>query len=519
MMKKTLTLLSLSAAAMTASARAEHHEEADGPGFVPIFDGESLKHWSGDPKFWSVRDGAITGVTTPDNPTQGNTFIVWEAGELDDFELRLKYRIEGGNSGIQIRSFRLDGAPDEWRIGGYQADFEAGDNWSGTIYGEKFGGVFAKRGQRVTVGEDGKKTQGEAVGDPAQLNEGIKKGYWNDYLIVAKGNRISTSINGQLMAEVTDNGPDRRRQGLLALQLHAGPPMQVQFKDIELKRLPLEGAKKICFFAGHPSHGWGAHEHNAGNILLAERLRDHYGDRVVAATYKDGWPTDPTALHNADALIMFCTGGGSHMAKPHQRQINYFQDRGMGVGCIHYAVEVQKGKDGGDSFLDWLGGYFETHWSVNPHWEAQFDSFPDHPVANGVQPFSVNDEWYYHMRFREDMAGVTPILSALPGPETLKRNDGPHSGNPHVRAAVLERKEKQHVVWVAEPATDGAGRGFGFTGAHFHRNWADDNFRKVGLNAVAWIAGLEIPESGIPSSTPDQAELETNQDEPKPKGR
>lgn len=183
----------------------------------------------------------------------------------------------------------------------------------------------------------------------------------------------------------------------------------------------------------------------------------------------------------------------------------------MGVGSIHYAVEIPKGDQGGDKFLDWMGGFFEAHWSVNPHWTPEFKTFPDHPVANGVKPFKINDEWYYHMRFRDGMKGVTPILSALPGPETLKRRDGAHSGNPHVRASVLERKESQHVVWATENE-NGAGRGFGFTGAHVHNNWADDNFRKVGLNAIAWIAGLEIPKEGVPSERPDKKELESNQD-------
>ena len=101
-----------------------------------------------------------------------------------------------------------------------------------------------------------------------------------------------------------------------------------------------------------------------------------------------------------------------------------------------------------------MGGFFEAHWSVNPHWTPEFKTFPDHPVANGVKPFKINDEWYYHMRFRDGMKGVTPILSALPGPETLKRRDGAHSGNPHVRASVLERKESQHVVWATENETE-----------------------------------------------------------------
>ena len=513
---KTLACLTAFAFTVTAaSVFADHHED-DSSGFTPIFDGKSLANWNGDPKFWSVQDGAITGITTEANPTKGNTFIIWDAGELDDFELKLKYKIEGGNSGIQIRSFRLPKGADDWRIGGYQSDFEAGDKWSGTIYGEKFGGVFAKRGERVTLGADGKKEQGDPVGDPTELNGAIKKGDWNEFHIVAKGHHISQSINGTLMAEVTDNGPNKRRSGLLALQLHAGPPMKVQFKDIHLKRLKLDDAKKICFFAGTRSHGYGNHEHNAGNILLGKRLKAHYGDKVVTAYYKDGWPRDPTAMQNADAIIMFCTGGASHFVKMHQRQVDHFQNKGMGVGCIHYGVEVEKGKGGGDSFLDWIGGYFEAHWSVNPHWEADFKSLPDHPVANGVDPFEVNDEWYYHMRFREGMKGVTPILTAMPGPKTLNRPDGPHSGNPHVRAAVLERKEPQHVAWVSEPTTDGSGRGFGFTGAHFHKNWANDEFRQFGLNAVAWIAGLEIPEGGVPSETPTEEELHQNMDYERP---
>jgi type 1 glutamine amidotransferase len=509
---KILTFISILSLSILC-AHADHHE-GGADGFAPIFDGKSLNNWNGDPKFWSVQDGAITGQTTAQNPTRGNTFIIWEAGELDDFELKLKFKIEGGNSGIQIRSFKLNGKADEWRIGGYQSDFEAGDNWTGTIYGEQFGGVFAKRGQRVTVNEKGKKNQGDPVGDPKELNKAIKKGEWNEFHIIAKGYNIKQSINGTLMAEVTDNGPNKRRQGLLALQLHAGPPMKVQFKDIMLKRLKLEDAKKICFYAGTRSHGWGSHEHHAGNILLAKRLRSHYGEKVVTSLYKNGWPKDPTAMQNADALVMFCTGGGGHMAKFHLRQIDHYQKKGMGVGSIHYAVEIPKGKQGGDKFLDWMGGFFEAHWSVNPHWIPEFKSFPDHAVANGVQPFKINDEWYYHMRFRPDMKGITPILSALPGADTLKRGDGAHSGNPHVRASVLERKEKQPVVWATENE-NGAGRGFGFTGAHVHNNWADDNFRKVGLNAVAWIAGLDIPKNGIPSETPNKEELEANQDYPR----
>jgi hypothetical protein len=186
--------------------------------------------------------------------------------------------------------------------------------------------------------------------------------------------------------------------------------------------------------------------------------------------------------------------------------------KGVGLACLHYAVEVPKGPSG-EAFLNWLGGYFEPYWSVNPHWKGEFKEFPNHPIARGVRPFSIDDEWYYHMRFRPSMDGVTPILSAHPPASTMDRPDGPHSGNPNVRAA-MQRGEIQHTAWACE-RNDG-GRGFGFTGGHWHWNWGDDNFRKLVLNAIVWIAHGEVPEEGVGGATPTRAELEANQDEPKP---
>ncbi|MCB1079833.1 MAG: NPCBM/NEW2 domain-containing protein, partial [Verrucomicrobiae bacterium] len=169
---------------------------------------------------------------------------------------------------------------------------------------------------------------------------------------------------------------------------------------------------------------------------------------------------------------------------------------------------VPKGPSG-DRFLDWIGGYFETNWSVNPHWVAKFESFPDHPATRGVRPFDADDEWYYHMRFRPEMQGVTPLLTALPPKETLARRDGPHSGNPHVRAAIA-RGEKQHVAWVAE-RPDG-GRGFGFTGGHNHWNWGNDQLRKLVLNAIVWVAKGEVPPNGVEDKPVTFTELQENQD-------
>ena len=225
--------------------------QAEDKGFQPIFDGKTLKNWDGDPRFWSVKDGAITGITTKDNPTQGNTFIIWRGGEPGDFELKLQYKIIGHNSGIQYRSFPIKGA-DKWRIGGYQADMEAGDKYSGILYGEKFRGILALRGEKTVIGKNHKPKVVGSVGDTDEIQKHIKKEDWNDYHIIARGNHFIHKINGITTVDVTDNDVDMRRdKGLIALQLHAGPPMEVQFRDIQLKELPAsretsstDGAKK-----------------------------------------------------------------------------------------------------------------------------------------------------------------------------------------------------------------------------------------------------------------------------------
>ena len=153
----------------------------------------------------------------------------------------------------------------------------------------------------------------------------------------------------------------------------------------------------------------------------------------------------------------------------HLGELKKMASAGVGIGCIHYAVEVPTGEPG-EVLRDCIGGCFEPAWSVNPHWEASF-KLPEHAFSRGAHDFSMLDEWYYHMRFRDKMEGFTPILTDLPPAESLSRPDGQHSGNPAVRAAVLERKEPQHMMWADErPAALGGGRGFGFTGGHFHKN-------------------------------------------------
>jgi hypothetical protein len=185
-------------------------------------------------------------------------------------------------------------------------------------------------------------------------------------------------------------------------------------------------------------------------------------------------------------------------------------DRGVGLVCLHFAVEVPKGPSG-DAFLDWLGGYFELDWSVNPHWTARFAELPEHPITRGVEPFTINDEWYYHMRFRESMEGATPILTAVPPEQTRQGRDGGRSGNPAVRS---RSGMPEHVAW-ARQRPDG-GRGFGFTGGHVHWNWGHDQFRKLVLNAIVWTAGAEVPSDGVQSQPLTVEDLEANQDYPPP---
>jgi hypothetical protein len=274
---------------------------------------------------------------------------------------------------------------------------------------------------------------------------------------------------------------------------------------------PVQEKRKVVFVAGGPSHGYGDHEHLGGCMLLAKALNESGLPVEAVVTNDKGWPKDPKVFEGAAAIVMYSDGGGGHMVNKRLAEVDPLAKKGMGVGAIHYAVETVKGEPG-DRFLDWMGGYFEINWSVNPHWKARFEKLPEHAVTRGVKPFETQDEWYYHMRFREGMKGVTPILSAVPPDSTRKGKDGSHSGNPAVRAE-LGKNTPEHVMWVSE--NEGGGRGFGFTGGHVHWNWKNDDQRKLMLNAIAWIAKLEVPADGVPSKTPTQEEMEANL-KPKP---
>ena len=210
-------------------------------GEIQLFNGKDLTGWTGNPKLWSVQDGAITGKTSDSGDTKisHNTFLVWENGTVRDFELTFKYRIEKGNSGVQYRSKLLEAGPFGSVVSGYQADFEAGKTYSGILYEERGRGILAQRGQKTVIEAEGDKHKVVAegsVGDSAAIQATIKDEDWNEYKIVAKGNHVQHFINGKQTVDVTDkDAAHAPKDGLLALQIHAGPAMVVQFKDLVLK--------------------------------------------------------------------------------------------------------------------------------------------------------------------------------------------------------------------------------------------------------------------------------------------
>lgn len=265
--------------------------------------------------------------------------------------------------------------------------------------------------------------------------------------------------------------------------------------------------KKIIFLSGKPSHGYMCHEHRAGNMLMAKRLNESGLNIEAIVLPYPGYPKDKQLMQEASSFVIFCTGHKGHLLNPHIQEFDQLMKSGKGVVMIHWATEATK--EVGPKFLEWMGGFCDLDWSVNPHWKPNFKDFPDHPVCNGIEPFSVDDEWYYHMRFTKDQQNLTPILFDLPPAHTLKRPNGSRSGNPHVRKAVANG-EKQTVAWAYQRPE--GGRGFGLTGGHYHKSFQNDGFRKLLLNAIAWTAGIEIPDQGIVSPRPDALEILKNLD-------
>jgi type 1 glutamine amidotransferase len=230
---------------------------------------------------------------------------------------------------------------------------------------------------------------------------------------------------------------------------------------------------KVVLVAGKPSHGRGEHEFNAGVLLLEKCLRQNQGIEPVVV--KGGWPADQSVFDGARSIVLYMDGGAGHpiILDGRLQKIDALMKKGISLVCLHYAVEVPKDK-AGEQFLDWLGGYYERPYSQNPINDVQVtQASPQHPISRGWKSFEGRDEWYYLIRFRPDDKRVTPILTAM-----LPKN-----------APKLET-----LAWAAERA-DG-GRAFGFTGAHFHQNWAIEDFRRMVVNAILWSAKLDVPPAG-----------------------
>jgi len=281
--------------------------------------------------------------------------------------------------------------------------------------------------------------------------------------------------------------------------------------------------KKIVLIAGRQSPGPGDHEFRAGCLLLKKCFDSVPG--VTSVVYSNGWPHEAGAFENADAILIYADGGGGHPAIRQDRMklMDTLATKGVGIGCAHYGVEVPQGYPG-QAMHNWIGGYYEHLYSVNPMWSPEFKNFPNHPVTRGVKPFSVLDEWYFNMRWRPEMhndastdgavrvypKGLTPILVAKPSDQV---RDGPYvypkGPYPHIKDA---SGRDEVMMWVYERPE--GGRGLGFTGGHRHVNWGNDNFRKVVLNALLWIAKGEVPTQGVECAI-TEAELSANLD---PKG-
>jgi hypothetical protein len=280
----------------------------------------------------------------------------------------------------------------------------------------------------------------------------------------------------------------------LALALHAGGRV--------------EGANtRIVVIAGKPSHPPGMHEFRAGALLLQKAMSGVNG--VTVDVYTNGWPTktvdggmvdDNAALDGADAVLIYSDGGAGNPAiqGDHMAVIDALAAKGVGLGFAHYAVEVPAGPPGA-AMQRWIGGYYETNYSVNPMWAPSFASFPPHPVTRGVRPFGNYDEWYFNMRWTPDVVAksrLMPMLTATPG-DDVRRGPyvSPAGPYPHI---IADSGKIESTMWVY--VRPNGGRSFGFTGGHTHANWGDENQRRIVLNALLWVARAEVPASGVEDS-------------------
>lgn len=292
---------------------------------------------------------------------------------------------------------------------------------------------------------------------------------------------------------------------LAALPVSAAEPVD----PYDQSKVPLEvepptdfKGKRILLVAGKASHGPGDHEFFAGSAILMNLLKQTPG--VWPIMVRDGWPKNEKLIETADTLVFYMDGRAGHPVVKDDRmdRIQKQLDRGAGWVNLHYAVDYLP--QHGERVLGWMGGYYDARISTNPHWEAVIRTLPKHPIANGVKPFTIHDEWYYNMRWAGDAAdvkdvkGLTPILQAVP-PDTSRRTEDAkkHPGRLETMAWAFERPN--------------GSRSFGFTGGHRHANWADPDFRRLVVNAILWSAKVDVPDGGAKVEF-DPADLNKNLD-------
>ena len=266
-----------------------------------------------------------------------------------------------------------------------------------------------------------------------------------------------------------------------------------------------DGQTRIVLIAGQPSHPSGQHEFNAGAIILARALNEQSGLPVEVEVVHNGWPEDDSVFDGAAAVVIYSDGNARHPVNGHEDKMSAMAEAGMGMMFMHYGVEVPPGAQG-ELFKGWIGGHYEAGFSVNPHWTAEGEPNRDHAISRGVPKLKANDEWYYNMRFAQPRTAVS-IYGDIPTREKINRyiHWSPDGEN--------QLGTQQTMMWAVE-RPDG-GRGVGFTGGHWHRNWAIDDFRRLVLNGIVWSAGLEVPEGGVKSEAVTEAQLNENLDEKK----
>jgi len=235
-MKAAIGVMLWALAPMTMAGEQPVSFGKDAEGFEAIFSGKDLTGWEGDATLWRVEDSAIVGETSAEKKITENKFLVWAGGKLKDFELRAKFRLRNGNSGIYIRCLRREPGKGDALVG-MQADFAEDPKWVGTNMEYLRRGILAARGEKVTIDEKGVRKVVASLGDPAELLKAYKPKEWNDYTVLCQGGRVVLTINGVVMSDLQDDDPKRLAEGVLGLQVHVGPPMKVEFKDIRLKRL------------------------------------------------------------------------------------------------------------------------------------------------------------------------------------------------------------------------------------------------------------------------------------------